>query len=1055
MSTTTTASAASTASTTAVPIGVWARRTLRFALSLGIGVAVAWVVYRLLPDRLDVQTDIVGFPIHSNFFIQRYYYVYATVVVVGPLAVLAAYVVLGRLVAWFTAPSTRVVTVPIAPEPRPVEPWSVRTEIASWARVLLVGGVLGVEACTLVESRRIGVITSVTALYVAAVAVLGLVVARRRGGSHAAARSVVNAFGPVLAFMALWIVSEHTQVTVRATGVVHEYHWMPLWLAVIGGAALATAIALAVRRAPDDAGFARVERGVLLLLVGPLWIFMLMSRLPGDLNLYSDFEDGQLLAGAQFLLDGLFPWRDVILAHGVLQDGLVHLPGMVLFGETRWAAEAGTMLLVLPAAWIGTYYLAVYLFRRNWVFLVGIVALIAIRLGLVDGLFQLPPVRFILLPYLLLLFAALLRRPTWPWASAFTVLLVVQAILVPELVITIPIFAAVLAVFEFVERDRQLRLLAAFPRVGRCAVVGAASLVVFAVFLALNDSLDDFIGYFGTFVGSHLLVGGLNLLDDGSTAFTIAFYGPVVLVLLAIWFFVARLRANRGFGTAEWVMIADAALLLVYYTKFITRGDIGHASQVFVVAVPLVYYVVYRLIDAVEQLLRRTRTGARAAHFVGPHWVTAIILVALVVPHLGVLEDRGREVPIAFRPMVEHEPNDPRLGYALDGVGDGSGRPDSDLRRVIDAIEGRDGTVWDFSNSIATTSFLLHEPLVTQFDNVSIAVMAETQRDLIEQLREDPPGVIIYDSYVGLVSWDGVANPVRHYLVSSYILRNYRPFVSIGGYLLYVRNDLHPTPEEIEALGLQGTPHFDDLPFRAGTCDWGYAPHFFNQKPAGDRRVAVPTRPGGRVFVTEGWVPEQINGHIVDEVLAVHDGTVVGRADRNRPRLDLLGKVGNETPYGFGLGVESRGTRLYSLLDDGTAVQVDAPADWAIDNTPLPTDAFLDGDREVPIPLPAARRGAVERVTERDSTILDMPVDAADYDWFEVSSDRPLPSSTWSISDNGDPMRAIMFKTFHRRDDSSLVRVGSCPAWLGYEPGAPLRLTHDGKIPDLHVELRD
>ena len=53
------------------------------------GIAVAFVVtgttYLLLPDHLDVRTDVVGYPIFHDFNIYRYYYTYLLFGVALPL----------------------------------------------------------------------------------------------------------------------------------------------------------------------------------------------------------------------------------------------------------------------------------------------------------------------------------------------------------------------------------------------------------------------------------------------------------------------------------------------------------------------------------------------------------------------------------------------------------------------------------------------------------------------------------------------------------------------------------------------------------------------------------------------------------------------------------------------------------------------------------------------------------------------------------------------------------------------------------------------------------
>ena len=67
-----------------------------------------------------------------------------------------------------------------------------------------------------------------------------------------------------------------------------------------------------------------------------------------------------------------------------------------------------------------------------------------------------------------------------------------------------------------------------------------------------------------------------------------------------------------------------------------------------------------------------------------------------------------------------------------------------------------------------------------------MAIRRKTQRDLIEELEEKKPKLVFYTGPVGLPSWDGVSNSVRHYDVSEWILHRYRPVAASHGYTVMV-----------------------------------------------------------------------------------------------------------------------------------------------------------------------------------------------------------------------------------------------------------------------------
>ena len=104
----------------------------------------------------------------------------------------------------------------------------------------------------------------------------------------------------------LYAVSESTQVTVSATGAVHHYPWLPLWLAIALTAGVAGWLGRAFRHSRGPSDRSDLERRALLLVTAPVGLFLLVAYLPGDLGTINLFEEGQILAGAEIVRDGAF-----------------------------------------------------------------------------------------------------------------------------------------------------------------------------------------------------------------------------------------------------------------------------------------------------------------------------------------------------------------------------------------------------------------------------------------------------------------------------------------------------------------------------------------------------------------------------------------------------------------------------------------------------------------------------------------------------------------------------------------------------------------------------
>jgi hypothetical protein len=98
-----------------------------------------------------------------------------------------------------------------------------------------------------------------------------------------------------------------------------------------------------------------------------------------------------------------------------------------------------------------------------------------------------------------------------------------------------------------------------------------------------------------------------------------------------------------------------------------------------------------------------------------------------------------------------------------------------------------------------------------------MAIPPLAQTDLIAELEEEKPNLVVYDGRHGLNGWDGVPNSVRHHEVSRYLLTHYVPFARVEGELFMKRKQVG-----LRAAALSGPE-----------CDWGSVPAFWS-KPLGN-----------------------------------------------------------------------------------------------------------------------------------------------------------------------------------------------------------------------------
>jgi hypothetical protein len=785
------------------------RASLRLLTSVAFALIVAAALYVASSDMLDpgFRTDIVGNPTFWNFNPYDYLWKYVVVVVLLPLLTLAAYVGLTRLVGRRASQGGRL--------PPPVREIEGIPDVAGWrvwsvtlGRIVFIGIALGLELAISLKASW-SVVAAATVVYSAAVLFAGAA-ARRAGRNPFRIMSVANVLAAPMLILGLYGVSRSTRITIEPTGVEHHYDWLPLWVALIacGALLLFAAVCLARERWRPES----FERGVVLLVVAPIVLFLLVADLPGQLGTVDLYEEGQVLAGAELTREGAFPWRDLLVSHGLLHDVGQGLVGFELFEDSRWGLVAGEQVVLLPLAWVGLYYLTAYLLWANWLLLAG--AQLLIVTGHVSGV----QIRFLLLPFVLLLLVALLHRTTVLRAAAFTTALLTQAILTPEATVAVVAYVGTLAAFEIYYFNRGSGL-GAFRGLLYCVATAAGFGVCWMVFLAANHALDDWFFSFAATVPGHALTGAIPILVSRREPEIVA----TVLLLLGVFtFVVTRTLLRRPLAYRDWAMIAMAGVTLLYFTKFLSRADRHHLEQAFSVTIPLLIYGAYRVITFAESFLS-TKAEARGIRWVPRRHVVAVplLLLLLLIIAPRSLADEIAAAPHHFDETVATEPEVARIGYSSPGENDALAL--RELERTLDAIVGPGGVIFDFSNAPGLFHYLLDHPPSTRYYHVSYAIRQRTQSDLVRELRKRPPEMVVLTSNgipTSPSTWDGVANQVRHYDINAWLLDEYVPVRDMGGFVLARRS--------------AGADADRGLYLRVEPCDWGYVPNFFEPEPSGD-----------------------------------------------------------------------------------------------------------------------------------------------------------------------------------------------------------------------------
>jgi hypothetical protein len=1031
--------------------GRW-QSILRLLIAVGVSAVLCLLLGRFAAPSLTGPTDIVGYPTFANFNFEPSFWNYRLTVYAFPLFAIVGYVLLARfgpLRSRSPRPAKRTIELV-----EPVPPASPTPEGASWgtlARILLPAAVV-VAACSARTGHMDLLAVAAGIVYVALVLAVAEVWACRTDGQRWQALSMVNGVGgAVAAVLSLWFVSAHTVVQ-TATGT-RSWPWLVWWLPVLGMVAIGWWSAGPLRggRAARD-----VELTLLTVVVGAIAVFLVMSILPGQITHFQGFDDALEMAGASVAARGYLPWRDVLFVHGVFPDVLTGSLGRAIFGDSVWGVFAVHTVILVPLFWVSTYLFAVWVSRRNpWFLALTFVWAANFVRPLTESERFTGPCwellwseRFIGLPVALIVLGETLRRRSVAWAVALTLLLFVEEILVPETIFVAgPALACVVAA-DLVHR-RPGQSLSSNLRLTRwCIGTGLVAMAAWATFLTAFRALGAFIDYYVVFGPGHSLAGaippaGISLTEWRMLAVDI---GCVLLTVCAVAVTVAT-RAD--WEARDWVAVAAAAFVALYLEKALGRFDTVHVWQVFGASLPLVLLWCSRLLDGLGRLLVAWWRGrdARLIRFAQPVTAVLVPVIAIGFVFAGPLRKADGEHYLAG----VAEAGFGRLGYAAPGAIDtGLLR---DLDTSIRAYAGDEGSVFDMTNSLGYLYFVLGRTPGTRFIHIATAIPEYAQRLLIEELKAARPPVVIYDATsMGMPTWDGITNNVRHYDVSEYVLRGWTPVLRTHGVLVMARNDVvasRPVPT------LTTPPQTTDLYFSGPSCEWGATPNYLLVLDSA-RATTLPVRSAipRMVVYYSGWAVDPVTNQPAKSILIADGDRVVGAATPTIDRPDVAQNLHQPSSVS---GFQYSGVLDAAVHPSAYLVGADGLA-HPLGGSPAGSVAALrmpDGSQVMVAPTVGGNL-EVHNADVRAVGEIQLPsgMNLRDYDLAMLSSNGGLGGAKVALTDEpGRPLHEISANWLDQAGPRLTLRVGSCPQWYGYDPSKPLYLLQGGGPPVTSVTL--
>jgi hypothetical protein len=821
----------------------------------------------MLRRPLEVQTDIVGYPIFANFNVFNYFTQYYVAILCFPLLTLLLYELLARI--W------------------PGSDWpggdqaNEKVELPPAARALVrilpslaVGGTLGTAWLLHMESpARWLILVPLTSavLYTAVLWGAGML-ARRRPEDRVALPSLLNVAVAPFTPLLLELLSRETWVAVQQPPSIVHYAPVPRSVTLVLTALALVWTAMRLRRGHRSADVRRLETSSVLLIVVPVLLVTYTAAIPRPLSGIDTFHQGEFVGAANLVSKGAFPWRDLLFIHGLLQDVLLPGLGFVTFGKTIWGAASGFDFWGTPLFWLAYYALFVYLFRRRPLLLLATVVVPVI------GAFPFAHHRFILYPPILLALGALLRQPGWLQAFGLAAAVLIGNVLVPELAYATLASGVVLICWELSRRERGAKLADRLAGTWRFSVAGTVLLLVWCAFLQAHGSLGAFVDYYRTFASGHQLTGGIRLYPTSfaDASFVRLMLLPPLSVVLVFWYVVSRRRRRIPLEERDWVVIAVTLATAAYYIKFLSRTD-WHVAQAAAPALPLVFFLADRGLSALQSLVKPP-----VRPWVPVAGVLAILAWGLHVAPPGFLSWQG-QLGLHYHLRVAG-PELAGFGYSEKFV-EPVVEQVSTLRAFLQREIADREPIFDFTNQPGLYHFLLDLTPASRYYHVSMAIRRRSQDQLIADLERTRPRLVVYQTeHGGLPEWDSVTNVVRHYDVSRYILDHYVPLTKVAGQTFYVARErpgsrLNPREAATEAAGQR--------------CDWGFAPlHLETQ--------GLEVGPEGRVVSTtsavrlaaSGWAALSAGAGPVKEIVAVSEGVVRARSAPVDYRADVARQQG-------------------------------------------------------------------------------------------------------------------------------------------------------------------
>lgn len=596
--------------------------------------------------------------------------------------------------------------------------------------------ILGTMVSMIAKPIQIGVIEAAIATYLLLTGIRAILVLARPFADD------IDGVRFALTSMMLLLLPLMTHLIARNTGWNDSVgfvrlDWFPMPL-VIGFSLIAAA--WLVWQYQRKLGNHDVERLTASWVLLPLLMFVVLANVGGSYNTGHDlFHLGEKIAPLSlYLNEGALPWRDFLFVHGVWDDFLKFTIGIHLWEPSLRAALVSQTLLIMPIYWVSVYLMLLVVLRGN---------VAAALLGTVLGFVLVSdPFRFPFYPFIIMLLFCWFDTTRLVWAIAFAFLTSLQVFISPEFGLLSIALGAGVILRDLL--DKRGSLLHRFRGTMVCALTSALAVALVMLGLYVAGMLDGFLVTILHFSRGHVVTGGIPIQ---SVPHLLALIGLLLgFILLTFWLAGSEFHANRQLSPLLLISLCLAGSTSIYFFKYFGRPD-GHIY--YVVAVSILGFVIVAA-RTIECALDRITTFTNYLF-----WSRATVSLLLYLTIFSAVaiwglpglpsENRASQWWQSFTNPRGHLVGsiDSLIGGDFWAQGIKTPGSGDQVKMIQDYLAKRltaEEPVFDFSDSPLLSYAILGLKPASRFLHVSMAIRAETQKLLIDELRESSPRYVIY-----------------------------------------------------------------------------------------------------------------------------------------------------------------------------------------------------------------------------------------------------------------------------------------------------------------------